>query len=95
MENRLKKIGGNLDKASSSLRIFSNIVKNNNLVDAFRILYPNTKSVTWSGLGIGCRLDRFYINKLFKDNIVNCFILPCTHSDHDFVILKLKSECST
>jgi hypothetical protein len=59
-----------------------------------RSIHPNKRSVTWCNNNknnlIGCRLDRIYIPRHFKDLILKCDILPSYFSDHNFVFLKLK-----
>lgn len=43
---------------------------------------------------IGCRLDRIYTSSILKSSLDFCNIMPCTFSDHDFVVLKLKLNTS-
>ena len=98
---KLDKIGGNENFGTSGSKIFQNIINTHKLIDTYRHLYPQTRNVTWmrkTSLNnfnykyIGSRLDRFYINKHFIDALRDTYNLPCTHSDHDFVVLKLNID---
>lgn len=84
------KIGGNREKTNGS-KIFKNFIDRYKLIDAFRYKYPDKRMVTWSAHNnsVGCRLDRFYITKLFQTCINDSFIVPCSKSDHDFIALEL------
>ena len=74
-----------------------------NLIDCFRYLYPNKRTVTWTRKNVaiqnkksnyemvGTRLDRFYMSSLIKDTITGFETLPCTCSDHDYIVLNLTS----
>lgn len=90
---KLDKIGGNLERGTIGSKVFGRILTNYNLTDAFRFLFPQRKQITWcKNLGhpiIGCRLDRFYIPDILKRSIIDCNIIPCSISDHDFVFIKI------
>lgn len=38
---------------------------------------------------VGTRLDRFYISSVIKDLLIGYDTLPCSCSDHDFVVMNL------
>lgn len=88
-DTHLDKIGGNPETGILGSKVFKNILAKYKLLDAFRVKYPNTLSVTWTSHNVGCRLDRYYVSKLFEACISDCYVLPCHISDHDFVLLKL------
>ena len=58
-----------------------------NLVEPFRILYPNDKLFTWSGNGVSCRLDRFYVTKNLTDFVTSINHYSSLKSDHEIVSL--------
>ena len=99
LDTSLDKIGGNLDKGMLGSKIFKNIIDKHKLIDTFRILHPKVRVVTWQrkeqvstgGFNyIGSRLERFYVYAISKDQIVDCKIIPCPFSDHNFVHLSLR-----
>ena len=59
------------------------------LFETFKYQYPESKQFTWSARGAASRLDRFYISKILKENLIKTEITSCTISDHDFCILYL------
>ena len=104
LDTKLDKIAGNLGKGMIGLKPFKTIIEKLNLIDCFRYLYPKKKMVTWMRKNVptgnetlnyeivGTRLDRLYISPILKDTIVNFETSPCSSSDHDFIILTLKSQ---
>ena len=103
LDTKLDKIGGNLNKGTIGSKIFKPILEKMNLIDCFRYLYPNKRTVTWTRKNVaiqnkksnyemvGTRLDRFYMSSLIKDTITGFETLPCTCSDHDYIVLNLTS----
>lgn len=89
LDTHLDKIGGNLNKGTIGSKSFKSILEKTNLIDCFRHLYPQKRAVTWIRQNIGTRIDRFYISSLIKSMIVGFETLPCSCSDHSFVILSL------
>lgn len=101
LDSNLDKIGGNLDKGTVGSRSFKTLLEKVKLIDCFRHLYPNKKSVTWVRKNVatgnersnydimGSRLDRFYISSLVKDMVIGFDTLPCVCSDHDYIVLNL------
>ena len=101
--NRTFIIGGNwnfvenpsLDRSDSSISEISEnkeikkIKSDYELFETFRYQYPESKQYTWSARGAASRLDRFYISKKLKENLIKTEITSCTISDHDFCILYL------
>ena len=93
LDSKLDKVGGNLEKGMVGSKLFKPILANFKLIDAFRHLFPEKISVTWYrntrvGL-VGTRLDRFYISSLIKDMVTGFETLPCSCSDHDFILMNL------
>ncbi|MES9885145.1 MAG: reverse transcriptase domain-containing protein [Sedimenticola sp.] len=91
MDTNLDKIGGNANKGMLTSKLFKNIIKTFSLEDAFRILYPDKKSVTFSNKSIATRLDRVYVASNLRNAVESFDINPCSKSDHDFITLELKS----
>jgi len=99
LDTKFDKVGGNLEKGMIGSKIFKSITEKHKLIDPYRVLHPQVRSVTWQRKVqasahnfnyIGCRLDRFYISKDCRDQIVACKTLPCPFSDHNFVQLSLQ-----
>ena len=101
LDPNLDKIGGNLNKGTVGSKPFKSVIEKMSLMDCFRHLYPRKRAVTWMRKNvatgneksnyemIGTRLDRFYISSVLKDNLVSFGTLPCTISDHDFIMINL------
>ena len=80
-------------------KLFRSIIDKSNLTDCFRYLYPNKKSATWVGTAsnyglVGTRIDIFYISSSNNDSIIGFETLPCSCSDHNYILLRLKSFTS-
>ena len=100
----LDKIGGNLQSGTIGAKPFRTILDRIGLIDCFRILYPDKRAVTWSRKNItnekgivkydivGTRLDRFYISSFIKGIVAGFQTLPCSCSDHSFVVLNLENN---
>ena len=89
LDTNLDKMGGNLNKGTIGSKSFKNILEKANLIDCFRHLYPQKRAVTWIRQKIGTRIDRFYISSFIKGMISGFETLPCSCSDHSFVVLSL------
>ncbi|KAK6191805.1 hypothetical protein SNE40_003397 [Patella caerulea] len=89
MDPLLDKVGGNIEKGTIGKCNMNDILKDFNLNDAYRLLYPNIVKVTWRGNSVACRFDRFYVSKALFNKIVSSDVLPCAPSDHDYVLLEL------
>ena len=52
-------------------------------------MHPRSRELTWfnSDFSIGSRLDKFFVSKSLRDNLLSSSILPCCLSDHDFLDL--------
>lgn len=68
------------------------IISDFQLLDAYRFLFPYNIKTTWFSSTVSCRLDRFYISKLLVNDILTCDNLPFGYSDHDAVMLQIKSN---
>ena len=60
------------------------------LEDVWRRRYPDTRRYTWSRDGKRSRLDYWLISKSLDSSIEYIDIVPCTYSDHDMVLVKIK-----
>ena len=93
LDSNLDKIGGNLEEGMVGSKLFKPILVNFKLIDAFRYLFPTKRTVTRcrnTKVGmVGTRLDRFYISSVIKDLLIGYDTLPCSCSDHDFVVMNL------
>ena len=58
--------------------------------DPFRVNFPNKVLYTWSGRGIYCRLDRFYISKKLIPYFSNMSTVSYPLSDHSMVCMVLR-----
>ena len=93
----LDKIGGNPELGTVGSKTFQKIIDIHKLIDCFRYKYPKIKKITWKrSLStektnkydfIGTRIDRFYINSSFKNSIIDCNMIHCSHSDHEFLLI--------
>ena len=107
MDSNLDKIGGNLDKGTVGSKPFKSVIEKMSIIDCFRFLYPRKRAVTWTRKNvatrnetsnyemIGTRIDRFYISSVLKENLVHFETMPCTCSDHDFIMINLSSKNET
>ena len=84
---KLDKIGGNNEKGYEGIEKIKDIVKDFDLFDVYRFLYPNRINCTWHGSKIACRLDRFYFCNKLKDSVKYCNVIPFSNSDHDCVMV--------
>ena len=91
---KLDKIGGNPNKGTEGLFQSNNIKQAYNLIDPYRSLNKYDCSYTWSNntIGVKTRLDRFYINKNFLENVIETLNSNFNVSDHVGVILKLSEK---
>ncbi|MCG8032948.1 MAG: endonuclease/exonuclease/phosphatase family protein, partial [Candidatus Thiodiazotropha taylori] len=98
MDSNLDKIGGNLDKGMVGSKSFKSLIDKMSLVDCFRHLFPKKRAVTWMRKNqhnydmIATRLDRFYISSVMKNNLSSFDTIPCSCSDHDFIMMQLNCQ---
>lgn len=87
-----------LDKLDSVLDrndnpIYRNNLKSfldtNNMVDAWRTIYPYEKKFTWYRGNQRSRLDYFFISEHLLNKLHKVEILPGLHSDHSLISLSL------
>ena len=83
------KIGGDPKSGNVGHKEMANLKNDFHLTDAYRELHPVKQVYTFNGHNLSCRLDRFYINKDFTDHIKEVRNIPCSFSDHDFVLLQI------
>ena len=86
LNNSLDNIAGKPHE-SKIVEKFNNFVSNNNLLDLWRSLHPNSKCFTWkrSRLQVARRLDYVFLNENVSSDAVECNIVPYPASDHDGV----------
>lgn len=87
----LDKQGGNRNKGKEGWQELSSLIQDFDLIDCFRSRYPNTKEYTWSGRGVSCRLDRFYISSCLLPAMADIRHILYANSDHKFVALSFAS----
>ncbi len=93
-KSNLRNSGFTIEERNS----FDLLLNNDNLIDTFRMFYPNEKKYTfWSFMrnsrekNIGWRIDYFLISQNIKNNILSSEIEDkVLGSDHAPIILKLK-----
>ena len=81
----LDKKGGNRNRGNGGWEQLHNIIKDFNLIDCFRKIYPTKHEFTWSSQGVSCRLDRIYISNVLIDSIHDIFHTLYPFSDHKMV----------
>ena len=81
-EHEMDKLGGNISIADY-LMDFRSIF---GLIYFWRKLHLRSRDLTWfnSDFSIGSRLDKFFVPKSLRSNLLSSSILPCCLSDHDF-----------
>ncbi len=76
-------------QSSSAL---SNLIKEFQLLDMWRIKHPYDRQYTWIktfNRVTAARLDRFYVSKYFNSRVIECCICPVGFSDHHLIIMKM------
>lgn len=70
---RLDKVGGDPLSGDIGNEEMNILCRDFSLIDVFRSKHPSVKDYTWfsSSKKIGCRLDRFYLESCFLENIVS------------------------
>ena len=84
-EHEMDKLGGNIWIADYLTDFCSSF----GLINCWRKLHPRSRELTWfnSDFSIGLRLDKFFVSKSLRDNLLSSSISPCCLSDHDFLDL--------
>lgn len=91
----LDKIGGNASTGATTRIDFDKIKEDYDLIDIYRKLHPRKKEFTFSGQGVQSRLDRFYVSRDLSDSVRQIEIVPCTFSDHHFLVMTIENEVLT
>ena len=75
-------------------RTVSEISENLDLVDAWRLLNPDTCRYTWRKKQpeVHCRLDFFLVSQSFMGNVSSADILPGLKTDHSLLTLSISSH---
>lgn len=89
----LDKLGGIPYKGAGGADILKTFCNDFDLVDIYRKLHPNSRTYTFHRANVATRIDRFYIHSSLINNVVECTILPCSFSDHEYVLLNLDNFC--
>ena len=79
----IDKINGNPDMGTSGWNEISTLIKDSHLVDAYRHIFPNRRTVSWNDGSVGCLLDRIFISNNYASQIEKPIFVPTTLSDHD------------
>ena len=89
-ERDLDKFGGNVSLAQYLTDFRSSL----HFIDAWRKLHPRSRDVSWfnSNFSVGSRLDKFFVSRNLRNNIISSSIFPCCLSDHDFVNLHVRFD---
>ena len=87
-EHEMDKLGGNISIADYLTDFRSSF----GLIDFWRKLHPRSRELTWfnSDFSIGSRLDKFFVSKSLRSNLLSSSISPCCLSDHDFLDLQFQ-----
>ncbi len=97
--NTIDKSGGRSEPVSPYAMLIKNFMEENDYVDVWRLMNPNTKRFTWresSRYGIiQSRLDYWLIPQHMLYNVNNTEILSSIHTDHSLITLNLHLSVST
>ena len=88
---QLDKEGGDALSGNVGVQIMRDLKFDFSLVDPFRKKYPARKSFTFSQNNVFTRLDRFYVSSELLDSIEDCFMSPCSKSDHQYCELYFRN----
>ncbi len=92
--NTIDKSGGRVDPVSAYTSLIKNFMEENDYIDIWRMINPDTKRFTWresSRRGIiQSRLDYWLIPQHMLYNVNNADILSSIHSDHSLIELNLQ-----
>ena len=95
---RLDKIGGNQNVRQLASASLQSISSQFSLCDIWRDRHKDTRSFTWTGCHptdgslICTRIDKFLVSKAMNQSVMDTFIKPFPHSDHDYVSLILNFD---
>ncbi|KAJ4441566.1 hypothetical protein ANN_11422 [Periplaneta americana] len=62
------------------------------LLDAWEVVHGNNVQFTFHRGQAASRLDRIYVNKQLKDNIINAQVQPAVFSDHHALLVKMEVD---
>ena len=85
------KKGGLAKTYTNAKKTVSEITENFDLVDAWRVLNPDTSRYTWRQKQpeIHCRLDFFLVSQSLMGNVTSAYILPGFRTDHSMITLNI------
>ncbi len=91
--NSIDKSGGRVEPVSAYATLIKNFMDENDYVDVWRLMNPDTKRFTWressrNGI-IQSRLDYWLIPQHMLYNVNNADIISSIHSDHSVIELNL------
>ena len=83
--------GGLARSHKKSLEVINDFSENLDLIDAWRVLNPESSRFTWRQKKpeVHCRLDFFLVNQTTFCNIVSADILPGYKTDHSMITLQI------
>ena len=96
MSKKIKK--GRLARThNKSFEVISSASENLDLIDAWRVLNPNSSRFTWREKKpeIHCRLDLFLINRCTFCNIINAEILAGYKTYHSMITFQISLHSNT
>ena len=76
-------------------KTFKSVIDKFSLIDCSRHLHPRKRALTWMRINVyniemvGTRLDRFYASSILKQNLISFETIPCSCSDHDYIVMNL------
>jgi len=81
----------NTSQSTKHTYLILEICDNLDLVDAWRILYPEERRYTWRQTkpNVYCRLDFFLISQSLLGSTTSANILPGFKTDHSMISLKI------
>ena len=88
-DTSIDKIKGDPNAGTKGWNELSMLTKDSNLIDVYRHMYPNKRTVSWTNGRTACLLDRIFIPSNLADNIDDVCFVPSPFSDHDLLKLKL------
>ena len=90
--NEIDRLGGNPKQWRTSCNSMIAIKESFDLVDFWRVKFPDVQKFTWKSLfrGIHSRIDRFYGSDSLQPLLESVEILPSIYSDHSIVQISIK-----
>ena len=86
------KSGGRPNTHTKSVRIFSEFLHSNSIIDVWRVQHPNVRNFTWHRKNpyIAERLDYIFVSDSMTDMVVRSDIWPSFCTDHSTVSISIQ-----